>query len=99
MLAELFDPTIPTTWIVLGLAAQLVFFSRFLVQWVASERAGRSVVPVLFWWLSLLGAGGLLAYGVLRGDPVIILGQLTGFAIYLRNLFLIKRERKEDGAA
>lgn len=80
-----------------GLAAQALFMSRMLVQWAASERAGRSVVPVSFWWLSLSGAVMLLVYGVLRQDVVIIVAQLFGFVVYLRNLMLIARERRGDG--
>ncbi len=79
---------------VYGLLAQAVFMSRMLVQWIASERAKRSVVPVAFWWLSLSGAVMLLVYGVLRQDIVIILAQAFGFIVYARNLTLIARERK-----
>ncbi len=80
------------TWlVVLGLVGQLVFMGRFLVQWIASERAGESVMPVAFWWLSLAGAGLLFAYAVAIADPVFILGQSLGFFIYTRNLVLIRR--------
>jgi lipid-A-disaccharide synthase-like uncharacterized protein len=80
-------------WLALfGLAAQAVFMSRMMVQWIASERARRSVVPVAFWWLSLMGAVLLLAYGVLRQDIVIILAQVFGFVVYARNLWLIRAE-------
>lgn len=83
-------------WLALfGLAAQTVFMSRMLVQWIVSERARRSVMPVSFWWLSLVGAAMLLLYGVMREDVVIILAQLFGFAIYARNLWLIRAERNE----
>jgi lipid-A-disaccharide synthase-like uncharacterized protein len=77
----------------LGFLGQLLFSARFLVQWLASERAGRSVVPELFWWLSLLGGAMLFAYAVLRRDPVFIIGQGSGLAIYLRNLAMIRRSR------
>jgi lipid-A-disaccharide synthase-like uncharacterized protein len=80
-------------WIALGLVGQTFFFSRFLVQWIASERAGRSVVPVAFWLLSLGGGALLLVYALYRRDPVFVLGQATGFSVYLRNLWLIRRER------
>jgi lipid-A-disaccharide synthase-like uncharacterized protein len=78
----------------LGFLGQLLFSARFLVQWLASERAGRSVVPELFWWLSLLGGATLFAYAVLRRDPVFIIGQGSGLAIYLRNLAMIRRSRR-----
>jgi len=85
-------------WLALfGLAAQAVFMSRMLVQWIASERARRSVVPVAFWWLSLVGAAMLLVYGVLRQDIVIIAAQSLGGVIYLRNLWLIRAEGRDPG--
>lgn len=78
---------------VFGIGAQALFMSRMMVQWIASERAKKSVVPVSFWWISLFGALSLVAYGVLRQDIVIILGQAFGIVVYLRNLMLIARER------
>ena len=83
---------------VLGFTGQIVFFLRFLVQWIASERSGRSVIPIAFWYLSLGGSFLLLAYGVLDRDPVIILGQSIGTFVYLRNLALIRRELREVSA-
>jgi len=80
-----------------GLAAQAVFMSRMLVQWIVSERARASVVPVSFWWLSILGAAMLLVYGVLREDIVIILAQAFGFVVYARNLWLIHRPPGDRG--
>lgn len=85
-------------WILVGLGGQLVFMARFLVQWIASERARRSVVPVAFWWLSIAGAAILLAYAIWRADPVFILGQSLGFFIYARNLWLIGAERRDAGS-
>jgi len=82
------------TWVVVGLFGQLLFTGRFLVQWIASEKAKRSVVPVLFWYFSIGGALILLAYAIYRRDPVFILGQSMGLAIYLRNLWLIYAERR-----
>jgi lipid-A-disaccharide synthase-like uncharacterized protein len=79
------------TWLVVGFAGQLLFTSRFLVQWIASERRRQSVVPTAFWWLSLGGAALLLAYAIYRRDPVFILGQAFGFVVYTRNLVLIGR--------
>jgi len=75
-------------WIAVGLAGQAFFFSRFLVQWLASEKAGESVFPMAFWYLSLSGGVLLLAYALYRQDPVFILGQSTGTLIYLRNIHL-----------
>lgn len=79
-------------WVMVGLLGQLMFTARFLVQWLASERAGRSVVPVAFWYFSLLGGLIVLAYGIHKMDPVIIVGQLPGTVIYSRNLWLIRSE-------
>jgi len=83
-------------WGAFGITFQAAFMARFLVQWVASERSGKSVVPVAFWYLSLIGSGGVLIYGIGRGDPVIILGQMFGSVVYIRNLMLIYRGRKPD---
>jgi lipid-A-disaccharide synthase-like uncharacterized protein len=86
-------------WLVLGFVAQALFASRFVVQWISSERAGQSVVPIAFWYLSLGGALLLLIYAIYRRDPVFILGQSMGGFIYARNLALIKRRRPstDDG--
>jgi len=83
-------------WLIMGFGAQALFASRFLVQWIASEREGRSVIPVSFWFISLAGGIMLLAYAIWRRDPVFILGQSTGAFIYTRNLVLIFRERKKE---
>lgn len=80
-------------WILTGLGGQLLFMMRFLVQWIVSEKAKRSVIPIAFWWLSIGGAAILLAYAIWRTDPVFILGQSMGFFIYARNLWLIHAER------
>jgi lipid-A-disaccharide synthase-like uncharacterized protein len=86
-------------WLVLGFVAQALFASRFVVQWISSERAGQSVVPIAFWYLSLGGAVLLLIYAIYRRDPVFILGQSMGGFIYARNLALIRRRRPSpDGA-
>jgi len=87
----------PKYWLFLGFVGQLLFASRFLVQWMASERKGESVIPVHFWYLSLAGSLILLAYAIFRLDPVFILGQSTGFLIYTRNLMLIYRKRAAPG--
>jgi lipid-A-disaccharide synthase-like uncharacterized protein len=82
-----------TLWLEVGLLGQAMFFSRFFVQWLASERAKRSVFPMSFWYLSLAGGVLLLVYAIWRQDPVFILGQTTGAAIYLRNIRLRQREK------
>jgi lipid-A-disaccharide synthase-like uncharacterized protein len=81
-------------WVVFGIVAQVVFGSRFILQWIASERAGRSVMPLSFWFLSILGGAMTLVYGFVRREPVIIIGQGLSTAIYLRNLALIFREQR-----
>ncbi|MGD8264395.1 MAG: lipid-A-disaccharide synthase N-terminal domain-containing protein [Desulfobacterales bacterium] len=81
-------------WLGIGFFAQILFSARFLVQWLASERAGKSIVPLVFWYLSIAGSGLLLAYAIHRKDPVFILGQSLGIFIYSRNLYLIRREKK-----
>ncbi|MFK7945149.1 MAG: lipid-A-disaccharide synthase N-terminal domain-containing protein [Paracoccaceae bacterium] len=81
---------------IFGLAAQSIFMSRMLVQWIATERAKRSVMPVAFWWLSVVGAVMLLVYGVLREDIVIIAAQLFGFIVYARNLWFIHAVNPEN---
>jgi len=87
-----------TFWLILGFVAQGLFTARFLVQWIASERAGKSVMPVVFWYLSISGTVLLLAYAIYREDPVFILGQSAGLIVYFRNLFLIRREKKASVA-
>jgi lipid-A-disaccharide synthase-like uncharacterized protein len=78
-------------WLVVGFIGQACFFGRFLIQWIASERRKRSVVPVAFWYFSLVGGVILLAYAIHRRDPVFILGQTVGLLVYARNLYLIGR--------
>lgn len=86
-------------WALFGIIFQLAFTARFLVQWIASEKSGKSVVPVSFWYLSLIGSTGVLIYAIGRADPVIILGQSFGTVVYIRNLMLIYRGRRERPAA
>ena len=81
-------------WVAIGFAAQAMFSARFLIQWIASERAGRSVVPIAFWFFSIAGGAILFAYALYRQDPVFIAGQGAGLLIYARNLWLIFRERR-----
>ena len=80
----------------LGLIAQMMFFSRFLVQWLVSEKKGESTVPIAFWYLSLAGGVLLLIYALWRTDPVITLGQSVGLLVYTRNLMLIYRKRRKE---
>jgi len=81
-------------WVAVGLGGQLLFTGRMLLQWFASEKSKRSVVPAGFWWMSLAGASMLIVYFVWRKDVVGVLGQATGWVIYLRNLWLIRRESR-----
>ncbi len=80
-------------WVIFGFCAQMMFTARFLVQWIASERARASVVPIAFWYFSLIGGVMLLAYALFRKDPVFVLGQALGVVIYSRNLWLIHASR------
>ena len=83
------------SWLAVGFVAQACYGGRFLIQWIASERAGRSIIPIHFWHLSVVGEVLLLAYAVHRRDPVIAVGQLVGLAIYLRNIEFIHRHRNQ----
>jgi lipid-A-disaccharide synthase-like uncharacterized protein len=76
-------------WLAFGLVAQLLFTARFLVQWISSERAGQSVVPMAFWFFSMAGGLMTLVYGIAKREPVIILGQAFATVIYVRNIMLI----------
>lgn len=80
-------------WLIIGFLGQVMYTARILVQWIASEKAGKSVTPRSFWIFSLGGSGLLLTYAVYRMDPVFILGQMFGFVVYIRNLVLIEKER------
>ena len=82
-------------WLAFGIVAQLVFTARFLVQWISSERAGKSVMPVSFWMLSLVGGTMTLVYGLARREAVIIMGQVLANLIYIRNLMLIAKSRRQ----
>ena len=85
-------------WVLLGFVAQAFFTARFAVQWLASERAGKSVIPIAFWWCSIGGGLLLFVYALYRRDPVFILGQGFGVFVYLRNLQFVLRERKQRAA-
>ena len=80
-------------WLAFGLVAQLLFAARFLVQWISSERAGKSVVPMAFWFFSIGGGLMTLVYGVVKREPVIIAGQALATIIYIRNIMLIIKDR------
>lgn len=89
---------IPRGWLAVGFLGQAMFTGRFVVQWVASERKRASVVPVAFWWFSIAGGVLLLAYAIHRGDPVFVLGQAAGLGVYGRNLMLVRRTGRSEGA-
>ncbi len=82
-----------TPIVIIGLLGQAIFMSRFLVQWIVSEKAGKSIMPTAFWWLSLGGSLLLFTYAIIKADPVFIIGQSFGFIVYSRNLILIKRDQ------
>jgi lipid-A-disaccharide synthase-like uncharacterized protein len=81
-------------WLCIGFLGQGFFFSRFLVQWIASERKRESVIPISFWFFSIGGGCVLLIYAIHRADPVFIMGQGAGLFVYLRNLYLIRRKQR-----
>jgi lipid-A-disaccharide synthase-like uncharacterized protein len=93
------DNATDLAWLIVGLFAQIMFSLRFILQWVSSEKEKRSVIPPAFWWFSLFGGLTLLAYGLHRREPVLILGQAMGIVIYARNIVLIHRTQREDGQA
>lgn len=86
-------------WVLLGFFAQIMFTLRFAVQWIASERAGHSVVPLAFWLFSIGGGLLLLVYALYRRDPVFIAGQAFGVFVYLRNLQFVLRDRARSTQA
>ena len=83
-------------WLLVGFAGQILFFGRFLVQWIAAERRGESIVPVAYWYLSISGGLILLAYSIHQRDPVFIAGQSVGAFVYMRNLMLIHRKKTDS---
>ncbi len=82
-------------FLIIGFLGQGLFASRFIIQWIYSERVGKSSIPVVFWYLSIFGGLGLLTYAIFRQDPVIIVGQTFGIFIYVRNLYLIYKKKNE----
>ncbi|GMV50953.1 lipid A biosynthesis protein [Nitrospirales bacterium NOB] len=91
--------TIETLWLIIGFLGQGIFFMRWVVQWIASERHAESRVPTAFWYMSLIGGLITLAYAIYREDPVFIAGQSIGSIVYLRNLMLIHRPGHADPGA
>jgi lipid-A-disaccharide synthase-like uncharacterized protein len=89
---------IPNLWLAIGFGGQMAFSARFLVQWIVSEARQESVIPIPFWYLSLVGGSLLLVYAIYRKDPVFILGQGAGLIIYTRNLVLISRRRRRGAS-
>ena len=87
------DPRTWDFWVAFGLAGQMLFGSRFIVQWIASERKKTSHIPIVFWYLSLSGGIVTALYAIHRRDPVFIIGQSAGLIVYIRNLMLIHRHR------
>lgn len=93
--------TAETIWIAIGFLGQGLFFGRWVIQWIVSERTSKSQVPLSFWYMSLIGGLITLAYAIYRKDPVFIAGQGVGAVVYIRNLVLIRRQepRPADGRA
>lgn len=87
---------IPGWLIVFGTVGQFTFTLRFIYQWRYSARAGESLLPTTFWLISLLGSGMIIAYAIIRRDPVLILGQSTGFVVYLRNIMISRRAARRE---
>jgi lipid-A-disaccharide synthase-like uncharacterized protein len=85
-------------WVILGFVAQALFTMRFVVQWIASERARKSVIPVAFWFFSIGGGTLLLVYALYRKDPVFIAGQALGLLVYIRNLYFIIINGRQSSA-
>jgi lipid-A-disaccharide synthase-like uncharacterized protein len=94
--SEIFS--VKTAWLAVGFTGQGLFFLRWLVQWFASERQRRSVIPVSFWYLSMAGSVVLLVYAIYTEDPVFIMGSVFNSAVYARNLYLIVRSRAEGAS-
>jgi lipid-A-disaccharide synthase-like uncharacterized protein len=84
----------PNGWVLVGYVGQTLFAMRFVVQWLASERAGKSVIPIAFWFFSIGGGMVLFVYALYIRDPVFIIGQGLGLFVYLRNLYFVFRERR-----
>ncbi len=88
-------PVFELIWLFVGFAGQILFSARFLIQWIASERVRKSIVPEAFWYFSLGGGALLLAYAIYRADPVFIAGQAFGLIVYLRNIYFLFANRSK----
>jgi len=98
-LPETFPENPESLMIVVGFGGQFLFAMRFIIQWITSEGAKRSVIPVVFWYFSIGGGSVLLLYAIWRQDPVIIAGQGLGLFIYVRNLIFIHREKNDQSSS
>ena len=100
MIIEYFNTLTNTEiiFLIIGFVGQGIFASRFIFQWIYSEKKGESYIPIIFWYLSIFGGLGLLVYAIFRKDPVIIAGQSVGIFIYLRNLILIYKKKNEQNS-
>ncbi|MCH8198397.1 MAG: lipid-A-disaccharide synthase N-terminal domain-containing protein [Proteobacteria bacterium] len=87
----------PTIWLAIGFMGQALFSTRFLIQWISSEKQKKSVIPIAFWYFSLGGGVTLLSYAIFRLDPVFIVGQAGGLLVYSRNLYFVLRDRRQAG--
>jgi lipid-A-disaccharide synthase-like uncharacterized protein len=87
-----------SSWVAIGLSGQFFFTMRFVLQWIATEKKKKSVIPVSFWYFSILGSIILLCYSVYRRDPVFILGQAFGITVYFRNLHFVRKEKNHAAA-
>lgn len=94
----MFESNVEMIWLAIGFAGQGLFFMRFFVQWIVSEKEKRSVIPTAFWYFSLAGGMTLFAYAIWRHDPVFIVGQGAGLFIYTRNLMLLRQEKSRTHA-
>ena len=86
-------------WLIIGFGGQFIFAGRFILQWLYSEKHRRSLIPIGFWYLSIIGSMTLLIYAIHRRDPVFIAGQTLGIFIYARNLYFIYKERELKNAS
>ena len=92
--------TMPETyWVAIGLTGQVFFTMRFIVQWIATEKKRKSVIPESFWYFSIVGSLILLVYSIYRKDPVFILGQSFGMTVYLRNLYFVNKHKEKKHAS
>jgi lipid-A-disaccharide synthase-like uncharacterized protein len=86
-------------WLAVGFGAQMMFSARFLVQWIASERLRKSIIPDAFWYFSFIGGAMLLTYAIYRRDPVFIMGQTFGLVVYSRNIYFLWVQKRAGGGS